>query len=164
LENFGPAVGLFLFALFTLGTGLRLQAAPGAGAETVLEALVKRLALVKVALGILGLVLVGGFAYLAFATEVGADYYPELLPLWLVAYLQLVALGLVFGCFGLARTDVRNNPGMRRLLFGYNTFFQTLLVLELLVVLVVIVYAMAPYTFQWSKSQGMYALSTSSKN
>ncbi len=236
-ENFGPAVGLFLFSLFTLGTGLRLQSAPGAGAERALEVLRKQMPLLKIGLGILGLAFLGVFVYLAFSQQLGAEYYPELLALlllgalcfatiiwlgytpsqqleatylragiltyggaaglilflmalgramlwrqeiflggmsawqgegawrfWLVAYLQLVALGLVFGCFSLARTDVRNNPGLRRLLYGYNTFFQCLLVLELLVVLVVVVYAMAPYTFQWSKQQGMYALSNSSKN
>ena len=38
--------------------------------------------------------------------------------LWLVIYVQLFALALVFGSLSLARTDVRSNPSLRRLLCG----------------------------------------------
>jgi hypothetical protein len=237
LDNFGAAAGLLLFALIAVGAGLRLQASPGASAEGFLEALRRRLTLLKIGLALVGIILLALFAYLALAKHIGADAYPELLALlllsalcfgtiiwlgfnasrqtegtylrvgvllfggcagiilflmalarawlwrqeiflggmnawqgegawrlWLVAYVQLAALALIFGSFGLARTDVRNNLALRRTLYGYNTFFQGLLVLEILLVLLVVVYALAPYTFQWSKARGLYALSPASQN
>src|SRR5204862_23953 len=73
-------------------------------------------------------------------------------------------LALVFGSLSLARTDVRSNPSLRRLLFGYNDLFLGLLVLELLIVLNILIYALVPYSFQWTESGGIYAMSPATKN
>jgi hypothetical protein len=237
LDNFGPAGGLFLFAVITLIAGSTLLLPQGASSATALEGVRRKLPLLKMLLAGVGIALLGFFAYLGFYLKVGSEVYPELIALillsalcfttiislgytpaeqieltylravilifgggaglvlflmtigrawlwrndifmggmtawqgdnawrlWLVIYLQLAGLLLVFGSFGLAQADVRSSVTLRRVLYGYNTFFQSLLVLELLIVMIVVVYALAPFTFQWSKSRGLYALSPASQN
>ena len=83
---------------------------------------------------------------------------------WTCFYLQFAALVLMFGSFNLARADIRTNVHLRRVMYGYDTIVQSLLLLEILVVLNIVLYAMFPYTFDWTKSRGAYALSDSTKN
>lgn len=99
-----------------------------------------------------------------FLGGIAAWQGPEAWKFWLVAYTQLLALGLMFVSLRLARADVRTSAELRRLLYGYNAAFSVLLVVEILVVLNVIFYATYPYTFEWTKTRGAYALSNSSKN
>jgi hypothetical protein len=84
--------------------------------------------------------------------------------LWLLVYIEIVALAILFGSLLLARVDIRQNAVMRRLLFGYNTFLTGLLVLATLVLLNVVVYATYPLSFEFTKTRGLYGLSDSSKN
>jgi hypothetical protein len=84
--------------------------------------------------------------------------------LWLLVYVELVALAILFGSLLLARVDIRQNAVMRRLLFGYNTFLTGLLVLATLVLLNVVVYATYPLSFEFTRTRGLYGLSDSSKN
>lgn len=83
---------------------------------------------------------------------------------WLLAYLQLIALALMFGSLLLARADVRTNVVLRRLLFGYSTVLNGLLLVEMLLILNVVFYALFPYTYDWTQAQGLHALAESSKN
>ena len=83
---------------------------------------------------------------------------------WLVAYVQIVALILMFVSFSFARTDIRSNATLRRLMYGYDAILQGLLLIEMLAVLNVVVYAVAPFTYDWSKTRGTYSLADSSKN
>lgn len=84
--------------------------------------------------------------------------------LWQCIWLELLGLGLMFGSLYLSQADIRFNPILRRLLYGYNAIFTGLLVLAMLVVLNIVVYASFPFTFNWTASQGFYALSEKSKN
>ncbi len=88
---------------------------------------------------------------------------PEAWKLWLCIYLELVGLGLIFASFLLGRMDIRVNPTIRRLLYGYNAVLTGLLLLAILVMLNIVVYALLPYNFNWSASQGFYSLSNQSK-
>ncbi len=83
---------------------------------------------------------------------------------WLVAYLQIVALILMFLSFNLARTDIRSSATLRRVMYGYDTILQGLLLVEVLAVLNVVIYALVPFTFDWTKTRGAYSLADSSKN
>jgi hypothetical protein len=83
---------------------------------------------------------------------------------WMLVYLQLIALALMFGSLLLARADVRSNVVLRRVLFGYNTLLEGLLLLEMLIVLNVVFYVLVPYTFDWTKTRGLHSLAQSSKN
>jgi hypothetical protein len=83
---------------------------------------------------------------------------------WLCGYLQFVALALMFTSFNLARTDIRSSVSLRRVMYGYDTIVQGLLLVEMLAVLNVVIYALVPFTFDWTKSRGAYALSDSTKN
>jgi hypothetical protein len=84
--------------------------------------------------------------------------------LWLCVYLQLIALALMFGSLMLARADIRSNAILRRVLFGYNTVLNGLLVLQMVIVLNIVAYALVPYTFDWTSTRGLHALAQSSKN
>lgn len=88
---------------------------------------------------------------------------PEGWRIWVCAYLMLLGLGLMFGSFYLARTDIRANPIVRRVLYGYNAIFSGLLLLAFLVCLNVVVYAAYPLTFDWSEGRGLYTISTQSQ-
>lgn len=83
---------------------------------------------------------------------------------WLIAYLQIVALILMFVSFRLARTDIRSSVTLRRVMYGYDTLLQALLLVEVLAVLNVVIYALVPFTYDWTKTRGAYALSDASKN
>lgn len=83
---------------------------------------------------------------------------------WMCVYLQFAALVLMYGSFNLARADMRSNVHLRRVMYGYDTLVQALLLLEILAVLNIVLYAIAPYTFDWTKSRGAYALADSTKN
>jgi hypothetical protein len=83
--------------------------------------------------------------------------------LWLCAYVLLVGLGLMFGSLLLARADVRENPFLRRTLYGYSTILNGVLILAILIVFNILFYILVPYTFSWS-STSFSALSPSSKN
>ncbi len=82
--------------------------------------------------------------------------------IWLCIYLGLIGLLVMFGCFLFARTDIRTNPVLRRVLYGYNAVLNGLLLLLALVVLNIVVYVAYPLTFNWTESQGIYALSPKS--
>ena len=84
--------------------------------------------------------------------------------LWLVVYLQMIALALMFGSLLLARADIRANAVLRRMLYGYNAVLNGLLVVEMLIVLNIVAYAVVPYTFDWTKTRGLHALAQASKN
>lgn len=83
---------------------------------------------------------------------------------WTCFYLQFAALVLMFGSFNLARTDIRENVYLRRVMYGYDAIVQSLLLFEILVVANIVLYALVPYTFDWTKSRGAYALSDATKN
>jgi hypothetical protein len=83
--------------------------------------------------------------------------------LWLCAYVLLLGLGLMFGSLLLARADVRENPFLRRTLYGYSTILNGLLILAILIVFNILFYILVPYTFSWSATS-FSALSPSSKN
>lgn len=83
---------------------------------------------------------------------------------WLVAYIQIVALILMFVSFNLARTDIRANVTLRRVMYGYDTILQALLLVEVLAVGNVVIYALMPFTYDWTKTRGAYSLADSSKN
>ena len=79
-------------------------------------------------------------------------------------YLQIFALALMFGSLLFARADIRSNVVLRRVLFGYTTVLQGLLLFEMLVVGNIVFYAMVPQTFDWSDNRGLQALAESTKN
>ena len=83
---------------------------------------------------------------------------------WLCLYLQVFALILMFVSFNLARTDIRTNVNLRRVLYGYNAIVQTLLLAEILVVTTIVVSNVYPFTYDWTKSRGAYTLAESTKN
>ena len=84
--------------------------------------------------------------------------------LWLCAYVELIGLGLMFTSLLLARTDIRSSAVLRRVLYGYNAVLTGLLLLAMLVVLNIVLFALFPFSFEWSKSRGAHTLSTSTKN
>jgi hypothetical protein len=235
---FGEAVGLFLFALVTVGAGRTLLYPPRDELATVdLEPLRGLFPLIRTALFLVGIVSIGAFAIFAYQAyhSVGMTYFPELVglllfsmlclwmglwlmsnpapdpfatrvfvlvfggsaglilfvmtlaravvwrdqvffsgmaiwqgeeswQLWLCVYLQLIALALMFGSLLLARADIRTNAVLRRVLFGYNTILNGLLVVQMLLVINIVLYAMVPYTFDWTGTRGLHALAQSSKN
>ncbi len=82
---------------------------------------------------------------------------------WMCVYLQLAALILMFGSFNLARTDIRNNVTLRRVMYGYDTLVQGLLLLEMLIVFNIVFYVVVPYTYDWTQSRGLYPVSDAGK-
>jgi hypothetical protein len=83
---------------------------------------------------------------------------------WLCAYLLCFSLVLMFASFNLARTDIRKNAALRRLLYGYDAVAQCLLLVGILIVLNIVVYALMPFTFDWTQARGAYALADSTRN
>jgi hypothetical protein len=84
--------------------------------------------------------------------------------LWLCAYVELIGLALMFASLLLARTDIRSSAVLRRVLYGYNAVLTGLLLLAMLVVFNIVLFALFPFSFEWSKSRGAHTLSTSTKN
>jgi hypothetical protein len=84
--------------------------------------------------------------------------------LWLFVYLQMIALALMFGSLLLGRADIRANAVLRRVLFGYSTILNGLLLLEMLIILNIVFYALVPYNFDWTSTRGLHALAQSTKN
>ncbi len=82
---------------------------------------------------------------------------------WLCAYLLFTSLMLMFISFSLARADIRANVNLRRLMYGYDAIAQTFLLLGILFEMNVVIYAMVPFTYDWTKSRGTYALAESTK-
>jgi hypothetical protein len=83
---------------------------------------------------------------------------------WLCAYLLFVSLVLMFLSFSLARADIRKNVVLRRVMYGYDTVVQGMLLVGILGILNIVVYALVPFTFDWTMSRGAYALAESNKN
>jgi hypothetical protein len=99
-----------------------------------------------------------------FPREVPMAESQEIWRLWLCLYVELFALAIVFGSLMLGRADIRQDPVVRRLLFGYNTVLTGLLLLATLVLANVMVYVTYPYTVEWTESLGLHSLSPSTKN
>lgn len=84
--------------------------------------------------------------------------------LWLCAYVGLIGLSLMFGSLLLGKTEVHTSAPIRRTLYGYTTILNGLLVLGILIVVNVVFYWMFPYSFDWTRTRGLHALSPSTKN
>lgn len=82
---------------------------------------------------------------------------------WLSAYVLFVALVLMAVSFNLARADIRTNVVLRRVMYGYDAIAQGMLLLGILTILNIVVYALVPFTFDWTKARGTYSLADSSK-
>jgi ABC-type uncharacterized transport system len=89
---------------------------------------------------------------------------PDAWKFWLCSYLMFTALALMFFSFNLARTDIRKNVALRRVMYGYDAIVQMLLLIGVLFILNVVIYALYPFTFEWTRNRGAYDLSDSSKN
>lgn len=83
---------------------------------------------------------------------------------WLCAYIALMGLVLMFGSVLLTRGDIRANPMLRQVLYGYNAIVTGLLLLAFLAVFNIVCYTMFPMTFEWSRLGGLVSLSQKSKN
>jgi hypothetical protein len=84
--------------------------------------------------------------------------------LWVCIYAVIAGLAIMFASLLLARADVRTNPVLRRLLYGYNAVLSGLLMLALLAVLNIAVYVSFPFTIDWTQTRGMHTLESGSKN
>ena len=83
---------------------------------------------------------------------------------WLCAYLMFISLVLMFASFNLARADIRKHVALRRVMYGYDTVVQGLLLIGVMAILNVVIYALVPFSFDWTQSRGAYALAEASKN
>lgn len=83
---------------------------------------------------------------------------------WLCAYGMFLALAIMFFSFSLGKADIRTNAVLRRVMYGYDAVVQGLLLVGILGISNIVIYALVPYTFDWTKSRGAYSLSESSKN
>jgi hypothetical protein len=90
---------------------------------------------------------------------------------WQLLVCELLVFGglaVMFGALQVARSEERTNPGMRRLIYGYNAVLTSLLVLTILVHLNVFTYfPVAPFTwaqqtYDWTDTN-YYSLSPGSK-
>jgi len=82
---------------------------------------------------------------------------------WVCAYLMFGSLVLMFISFNLARADIRTNKNMRLLMYGFDTLAQVLLLIGILAAMNIVVNAMAPFTYDWTKSRGAYSLAEPTK-
>lgn len=82
---------------------------------------------------------------------------------WLCAYVLFFSLILMFVSFNLAKADIRTNVTLRRVMYGYDAVVQGLLLVGILFILNIVVYALVPFTFDWTKTRGVYDLSGSTK-
>ncbi len=71
---------------------------------------------------------------------------------WLCAYALMAGLALMFGSLFLARADVHTSITLRRWLYGYNTVFGGVLLLQVLILANVFFYILVPYTINWSRT------------
>jgi hypothetical protein len=83
---------------------------------------------------------------------------------WVCAYGIFLALAIMYGSFNIARSDMRESANLRRLMFGYSTVAQVLLLAGILIEANLVINAMYPFTYNWSKTLGAYALADTSKN
>ena len=49
-------------------------------------------------------------------------------------------------------------------MYGYDAIVQAMLLIGILTILNIVIYALAPFSFDWTQSRGAYALADSSKN
>jgi hypothetical protein len=153
-----------MIAFIALGGGIWLRAS--FGQPVTLEAM--RLFVLTVG-GLTGLVL--AVMTLCRAFTLGGEFFrgtaawtgPESWRLWLVVYVEMIGLALMFASLSLAQVEIRVNAVLRRLLYGYNSVLNGLLLLTILVVLNVLVYAAYPYTANWTRTGGLHDLSPNSK-
>jgi hypothetical protein len=162
-DNFPELSGLLLFSMLCLAVGLWLTTIP------VPDSFTTRIFVLGFggSIGLILFIVAIGRAYVwrshvfgGIATWQG----PNAWQLWLCVYLQVFALALMFGSLLLARSDIRGNVVLRRVLFGYAAVVEGLLLFEMLVVANIVFYAMVPNTFDWSDNRGLQALSESSRN
>jgi hypothetical protein len=159
------AIGLILLTLVFLGGGLWL-------AGTSQETTPNRLRILVLVVG----GLTGLFITLAAVLRIYAWWSPvfgagvrtwqgeDSWKLWVCIYAVIAGLAIMFASLLLARADVRTNPVLRRLLYGYNAVLSGLLMLALLVVLNIAVYVSFPFTIDWTQTRGMHTLESGSKN
>jgi ABC-type uncharacterized transport system len=90
---------------------------------------------------------------------------------WRLMLCELLVFGglaVMFGALQVARSEERTNPGLRRVVYGYNAVLTALLVLTILVHLNVFTYLpVAPFTwaqetYDWTENK-IYSLSPGSK-
>jgi hypothetical protein len=164
-EAFPVAGGLLLAGLLFTGVGLwQMLTSPEAATAMSLRILILVLG------GGTGVIitLMTGWAMIQnwntiFAGGMATWQKEDAWMLWLTVYVGLFGLALMFGSLSLSRADIRRNATLRRMLYGYNAVFMGLLLFAALVVLNILVYASFPYSFNWTASQGFYALSNQSK-
>jgi hypothetical protein len=70
----------------------------------------------------------------------------------------------MFASLLLARTEERSSAFLRRLLYGYNAALTGLLLLAILAVGNVLVYTLWPTSYNWTRTRGLYDLSSKSRN
>lgn len=83
---------------------------------------------------------------------------------WLCAYVLFAALVLMFVSFNLARADIRTHVALRRVMYGYDALVQGMLLVGILAILNIVIYALVPFSFDWTRSRGAYAVAESTKN
>jgi hypothetical protein len=160
------ATGLFLIAVIFAGAGVWLAAAgPEEATPTRLRILVLMVG------GLTGLVITLATVLRimvwwtpVFAAGIRVWQGEAAWQVWACVYAALAGLAIMFGSLLLARADVRTNPVLRRVLYGYNTILGGLLLLAILVVLNIVVYVSYPYTFDWTQTRGIHTLSPSTRN
>jgi hypothetical protein len=132
-DNFPELSGLLLFSMLCLAVGLWLTTIP------VPDSFTTRIFVLGFggSIGLILFIVAIGRAYVwrshvfgGIATWQG----PNAWQLWLCVYLQVFALALMFGSLLLARSDIRGNVVLRRVLFGYAAVVEGLLLFEMLVV------------------------------
>jgi hypothetical protein len=82
---------------------------------------------------------------------------------WLCAYVLFASLVIMFFSFNLAKADIRTHVVLRRVMFGYDALLQGMLLLGVLAILNIVIYALVPFSFDWTKARGAYAIADSSK-
>jgi ABC-type uncharacterized transport system len=83
---------------------------------------------------------------------------------WLCAYVLFAALVLMFVSFNLARADIRTHVALRRVMYGYDALVQGMLLIGIMAILNIVIYALVPFSYDWTKSRGAYALADNNKN
>jgi hypothetical protein len=162
---FPEMAGLFLLGLLSAGGGIWLILSQSDELTTA-----KMRVFVLVVGGVAGLILSLGALARAFMWRdevfggMRAWQGDRGWHLWLCAYVELIGLALMFASLLLARSDIRSSAVLRRVLYGYNAVLTGLLLLAMLVVLNIVLFALFPFSFEWSKSRGAHTLSTSTKN
>ena len=157
--DFPEWAGLFFLGLIGVGSGLRLYLAKESNIRIMVLVVGGSIGLVITLMTLARVwlwreTLIGG--PLAWRGENGWR-------MWLCVYLELFGLGLMFGSFMLARTDIRVNPVLRRVLYGYNAIFTGLLLIAFLTILNLFVNAVYRMTYDWSSDRGVYSISESTK-